>query len=142
MLGVSSRVGLGDIPTATFYRQQASAVRESYLTSPLNRHEPAPSTAFARARPSPPCFGRSGVTPALSIPHKKLRISGRKPERPFMTDTTLAKIAARAAFSGREESDVTSEPLSEWKRRDGDRQGVACCKSNSQSWVFKRNDNN
>lgn len=33
-----------------------------------------------------------------------------------MTDTTLANIAARAAFSGREESDVTSEPLAEWKQ--------------------------
>lgn len=28
-----------------------------------------------------------------------------------MTETTLANIAARAAFSGREESEVTSEPL-------------------------------
>lgn len=94
-------------------RSVPSPVLSSYLTSPLNKHEPAPSTAFARARPSPPSFGSSGVTPALSIPHKKLRTSGRKPERPLMTDTTLAKIAARAAFSGREESAVTSEPLPE-----------------------------
>lgn len=94
-------------------RSVPSPVLSSYLTSPLNKHEPAPSTAFARARPSPPSFGSSGVTPALSIPHKKLRTSGRKPERPLMTDTSLAKIAARAAFSGREESAVTSEPLPE-----------------------------
>ena len=72
---------------------------QAYLTSPLKRQEPAPSTALAREGPSPPSLASRGVIPLFSRSHRKVSTSGRNPERPFMRDTTRAKMVARAAAS-------------------------------------------
>lgn len=52
------------------------------------------------------------MIPLLSRSHRKVRVSGRSPERPFMRDTTLANMVARAEASDRAESAVTSPPPS------------------------------
>lgn len=98
-------------------RRTTPTPSSSHLTSPLNKHDPAPSTAFATAGPSPPSLANKGVIPLFSIWHNKVSTSGLKPERPFMRDTTRANIAARAAVSERAESDVTSAPLELWSRQ-------------------------
>lgn len=82
----------------------------SHLTDPSKTHEPAPSTAFVKAGPSPPSRAKSGVIPLLSMPQRSSKTSGRRPDRPFMSDTTLANIVARAAASESAESGASSAP--------------------------------